>query len=111
MPLSPPKQIVVPVSAFKILSGTPKEISKTADSGKSITNAFCTDCGSTLFRFGDSFGGRDGMRIIKAGVLDDVNVINSIKPGSELFAPERIEWVSKVEGSSDVNAVSIWTPS
>ena len=38
------------------------------------------------------------MRIIKAGVLDDVNVINSTVPQSELFAPERISWVKPVAG-------------
>lgn len=39
------------------------------------------------------------MRIIKAGTLDDVNVINSIKPGAELYAPERITWVSEIQGA------------
>ena len=28
------------------------------------------------------------------GVLDDLNVINSIKPGAELYAPERVKWIS-----------------
>jgi hypothetical protein len=97
-----PEQIVVPKEAFNIKSGsTLKEISKTADSGKSITSAFCTDCGTTVFRYGDSFGGPDGMRIIKAGVLDDVDVLNNTKPGAELYASERISWVQKVGGSED----------
>ena len=42
--------IVVPVAQFKLVSGTPKEISKTADSGKKINSAFCGDCGTTMFR-------------------------------------------------------------
>ncbi|RVX69162.1 hypothetical protein B0A52_07138 [Exophiala mesophila] len=95
--------IVVPSANFSITSGKPKEISKTADSGKSITSGFCPDCGTTLFRYGDSFGGVDGMRIIKAGILDDVNVINSIKPGAELFSNERVSWVSALEGAGQVN--------
>lgn len=53
------------------MAGSPKTISKTADSGKEITSEFCGDCGTTLFRWGDAFGGKDGMRIIKAGILDD----------------------------------------
>lgn len=52
----------------------------------------------TLSRYGDTFGGIDGMRIIKAGILDDVNIINATKPGAELFAPERISWVQQVAG-------------
>ena len=38
------------------------------------------------------------MRIIKAGILDDVNILNNTKPGAELFAPERIAWVDAVVG-------------
>jgi hypothetical protein len=38
------------------------------------------------------------MRIIKAGILDDVNILNNSKPGAELFAPERIAWVDAVVG-------------
>lgn len=102
--------------------GTPKEITKTADSGKSITSCFCGDCGrrpvvhnclaptntnagTTIFRYGDSFGGKDGARIIKTGVLDDVNIINSKVPTTELFAPERIKWVQATEGAQQVDAM------
>lgn len=61
--------------------------------------------GTTLYRYGDSFGGIDGMRIIKAGVLDDINVINSIKPSTELFAPERVSWVNEIDGANQVPAM------
>jgi hypothetical protein len=61
--------------------------------------------GTTLFRYGDSFGGPDGMRIIKAGILDDVNIINSTKPGAELFAPDRVKWVSALEGAGQIEAM------
>lgn len=39
------------------------------------------------------------MRVIKAGILDDIDVINNTKPGAELFAPERIEWVVPLDGA------------
>lgn len=97
--------IVVPSQQFKVLKGTPKEISKTADSGKQITSCFCGDCGTTLYRYGDTFGGIDGMRIIKAGILDDVSVINGIVPGAELFVPERIKWVSGLPDAKQVDAM------
>lgn len=42
------------------------------------------------------------MRIIKAGILDDVDVINSIKPGAELYAPERVSWVAEVNGANQL---------
>lgn len=114
---------MVPSENFKILSGTPKEITKTADSGKPITSKFtpgmvrscglihhlpgnfCPDCGTTLFRYGDAFGGKDGMRIIKAGILDDLSVINSIIPGAELFAPERVKWVKEIDEAKQLPAM------
>ena len=45
------------------------------------------------------------MRIIKAGILDDVNVINSLKPGAELYAPERVKWVQALDGAGQVDAM------
>jgi len=96
---------IVPSSNFKVTQGTPKEISKTADTGKEITSCFCPDCGTTLFRWGETFGGKDGMRIIKAGVLDDVNIINNTKPGAELFAPERVKWVPALDGAGQLDAM------
>lgn len=45
------------------------------------------------------------MRVIKAGILDDVNVINSLKPGAELYAPERVKWVSELQGANQVDAM------
>lgn len=61
--------------------------------------------GTTLYRYGDSFGGKDGMRIVKAGILDDVNLINNAKPSAELFAPERIKWVAPIDGAGQVEAM------
>ena len=95
--------IIVPGENFKLVSGTPKRFSKTADSGKTITSHFCPDCGTTLFRDGETF---KEAKVIKAGVLDDVNVVNNTKPMAELYAPERIKWVAAVHESKQVPAMS-----
>lgn len=79
--------------------GTPKEYTKKADSGNEITSYFCGDCGSTLFRGGPTFAGK---RVVKVGTLDDDNKFDIGKPGAELFAPARVAWVGKVEGTHDV---------
>ncbi|KAJ9642248.1 hypothetical protein, variant [Exophiala oligosperma] len=94
--------IVVPSEQVKITKGAPKEISTTANSGKRMTNCFCPDCGTTLFRYGDTFGGRDGLLVLKAGIMDDADVINNTKPGAELFAPRRIDWVEGIGGAAQV---------
>ena len=45
------------------------------------------------------------MRVLKVGVLDDADLISNTKPGAELFAPERIKWVTQMEGASQIDAM------
>lgn len=45
------------------------------------------------------------MRVIKTGVLDDVNIINNTKPKAELYAPERISWIPPTDGANQVEAM------
>ena len=85
------------------MSGTPKQISKTADGGNKITSNFCGDCGTTLYREGATFG---DSKVLKVGVLDDVNILNSHQPQAELYAPERISWVSKIDGAGQMTGMS-----
>jgi hypothetical protein len=79
--------------------GKPKEITKTADSGKKITSYFCPDCGTTLYRTGESF---PGQVIIKAGVLDDVNWPSENLPKGELFARNRLAWLPEIKGAAQM---------
>jgi len=84
-------------------TGKPKEISKTADTGKKITSHFCPDCGTTLFRTGESFPG--GV-ILKAGVLDDSDHPDDNVPKGELFVDHRVKWVPPLEGAQQVPGMS-----
>ncbi|KAI1410521.1 Mss4-like protein [Hypoxylon sp. FL1857] len=88
--------IVVPGPGFKLLSGSPKTISKIADSGNEITSHFCGDCGTTLWRDGPSFGEN---KVIKVGVLDDIKALDEAKPLGELFTEFRVSWVPEVPGA------------
>ncbi|KAI0184937.1 Mss4-like protein [Xylaria flabelliformis] len=85
--------LLVAGPSFKLTSGTPKSIGKTADSGREIVSHFCGDCGSTLWRDGASFGDK---KIIKAGTLDDVDALDKAHPGVELFSEHRVSWVSPI---------------
>jgi hypothetical protein len=91
----------VPEDGFKLTSGTPKTISKTADGGNKITSHFCGDCGSTLYRDGASF---PGLKIVKAGTVDG-DVLTEAKPGVELFASHRIGWVPEMDGAAQKNTM------
>ncbi|KAK4540369.1 hypothetical protein LTR36_009226 [Oleoguttula mirabilis] len=94
--------IIVPGDGFEVTSGSPKTYAKKADTGNTITSHFCGDCGSTLWRDGETFGPN---KVIKVGVMDDVNAFASAKPGIELYAPERVGWVSSVSGADQLKAM------
>ncbi|OAL53671.1 hypothetical protein IQ07DRAFT_315994 [Pyrenochaeta sp. DS3sAY3a] len=95
--------IVAPSDGFKVTEGTPKSIDKTADTGKTISSKFCGDCGSTMWRDGDSFPGKV---IVKAGTLDEPEILNESKIGAELFAPTRPKWMSAQEGAAQMKNMS-----
>ena len=81
--------------------GTPKQWTKTADSGKPITSHLCGECGSTLFRTSPTFG---DAKVVKVGVLDG-NALEDAAPAIELFAKDRVSWVSAVGGAGQKTAM------
>lgn len=83
-------------------TGTPKEISKIADTGKKITSHFCPHCGTTLFRTSESFPGK---HLIKVGIFDDPEWPNKHVPTGELFAPERLTWIPPIKGAAQMDAM------
>jgi hypothetical protein len=92
----------VPGARFAVTAGAPRAVAKTADSGRVVTSHFCGDCGSTLWRDGDSFG---DFKVIKAGVMDDVAAVDAARPAVELFIARRAGWVPAVEGAEQREAM------
>jgi hypothetical protein len=94
---------VVPHDAFKVTSGSPKVFSKTADSGATIDSFICGDCGSMMWRETETY---KGMKVVKAGTLDDgMAIIGSEAPKAEIFTRSRVEWVPVVNGAGQsINA-------
>jgi hypothetical protein len=90
--------LLIPSADLKVLSGTPKEITITADSGKSTTNCFCPYCGTTMYRYGDAFGGKHGARVVQAGILDELNVIDKTELVNVSFVGMRVQYVRPLDG-------------
>ncbi|KAF2758522.1 hypothetical protein EJ05DRAFT_475824 [Pseudovirgaria hyperparasitica] len=88
--------IIVPGEGFKLISGTPKTKTVTADSGASPKNYLCGDCGTTLWRETATFG---DAKVLKIGTLDDPNGLNNYKPAVELYTKHRVEWLPPIEGA------------
>ncbi|KAJ5386804.1 hypothetical protein N7509_009345 [Penicillium cosmopolitanum] len=98
---SPYSYNVIVRTAELHVSGSPKEVPKTADSGNDIRNYFCPDCGTPLFgRKINSAGEPDETTVVRAGILDDAEKLNEQKPQVEIYTDTRLEWISPIEGAS-----------
>ncbi|TVY46861.1 hypothetical protein LOCC1_G002786 [Lachnellula occidentalis] len=81
---------------LKVLSGELKTWSKVANSGNTITNHVCGECGSLLYRSSDGY---PGTIVIKAGCIDGKDAAKEYVPQVELFTRSRVPWVPAIEGA------------
>lgn len=78
-------------------SGSPKIFTKTADSGENINSFICGNCGSMMWRETPTYA---GMKVVKAGTLDDgTAIIGAEPPQGEIFTRSRVEWVPAVDSA------------
>lgn len=76
------------------------ENTTTIASGNKMTNHFCSNCGSLLFRASSGFPGKAIMRL---GTVDDFNLVESkLKPDVEQFTKDRVAWLGPVKGARQV---------
>jgi len=108
------------------VTGEPKEIAKTADSGNAVKNYFCPDCGeffnsSLLYAslltihslagtplFGGSVGADGELRgtlVIRAGIFEDESLLSKCRPVVEIFTSQRLEWITPVEGCKQIDGM------
>ena len=82
--------IIVPITGWKLLSGSPKFYEKRADSGNTVTRSFCGDCGSPLF--------------VKEVAIPDIVTINvgSLDDPSR-YSPTGDWWVSSAQPWDHMN--------
>ncbi|KAI9934615.1 hypothetical protein ASPWEDRAFT_646822 [Aspergillus wentii DTO 134E9] len=86
------------------ISGSPKEVAKTADSGNDLRNYFCPDCGTPLYgRKMKANGEPDEITIVRAGIFDDVHL--NEKPQAEIYTDRRLKWVDPIEGAGQYSGM------
>jgi len=73
-------------AALRILSGSVKDYTKTADSGNTITRQFCPECGSPLFTREPAY---PHLVWVKAGSLDNPELI---KPTHQIWTERSVPW-------------------
>ena len=71
-------------------------MTKTIASGNSMTNHFCSICGSLMYRVSSGFPGKTIMRI---GQVDDFHLHETtLMPWIEQFTKDRVAWVKEMKG-------------
>jgi len=71
--------------------------------GNEMTNYFCSNCGTLLYRIGDGF---PGQAILRLGTVDDLNLVDTkLRPQVEIFTKDRVSWFTGVEGVPKVDAM------
>jgi hypothetical protein len=75
-------------SKFRIVAGTPKAFTKSADSGRPVTRFFCPDCGSPIYTQPPL---HPETVFIKAGSLDDPTLA---VPDRQAWTVSRVSWAS-----------------
>ena len=65
-------------------------------SGNTMTNNFCSICGSLMYRISSGFPGK---AILRLGQVDDFELHETkLKPRIEQFTKDRVGWLKEVEG-------------
>jgi len=65
-----------------------------------MTNYFCSTCGTLMYRVGSAF---PGMSILRIGTVDDFNLAETkLKPTVEQFIEDRVAWWHGMEGVKQV---------
>jgi hypothetical protein len=69
---------------------------RTIASHNTMTNSFCSTCGTLMYRVSSGFPGRSFLRI---GTVDDFSLHETkLRPQVELFVERRVSWYHGGEG-------------
>lgn len=69
---------------------------KTIETGNTMSNYFCSVCGTLMYRVSSGF---PGMSITRIGTVDDFSLHDTkLKPRIEQFCKDRVSWFKGGEG-------------
>lgn len=83
--------VIVPQDKLNITSGkdTLKDWKRSGDSGKEVTNSFCSTCGNLLFV---KPAAMEGVVIVKYGMIDEADVLDKMAPQQEIYCKNLLGW-------------------
>lgn len=70
--------------------------SKTIGTGNTMTNSFCSTCGTLMSRVSS---GLPGHSVLRLGTVDDFSLHeNELKPQVEQYVERRVNWLEGIKG-------------
>ncbi|KWU42212.1 DUF636 domain protein [Rhodotorula sp. JG-1b] len=84
----------VPLAAFHLTRGTPKQHTADNGSGSLLHRQFCATCGSPIAEWGAA--AQDSARYIFYGTFDKVGEQKALDPKGEFFTSRRVQWLVPV---------------
>lgn len=80
--------------------------SRTIAAGNTMTNYFCSTCGTLMCRI---TSGYPGISVLRIGIVDDFNLHKTkLKPQVEQFVESRVGWLHGLDGIKQVEGMA-WT--
>ncbi|WWC66339.1 uncharacterized protein I206_100240 [Kwoniella pini CBS 10737] len=80
--------------------------SKTILEKNSMSNFFCSNCGTLLNRISS---GTPNLNYIRVGSVDDLNLHdNLLKPQVEQFIDSKVKWLEPIEGVEQAHGMEYW---
>lgn len=68
--------------------------------GETMSNYFCSVCGTLMYRIGSAF---PGLLIMRIGTVDDFNLHETkLKPELEQYTKDRVSWLHGAEGVKQI---------
>ena len=92
--------LIIPKTAFELLSGELKTFSRTSDAGRPVKCAFCSDCGTRIYHEPSVMP--DTLNI-KPGTLDNRS---SLTPALHLWTDSKQPWVPISQRPHAANSTS-----
>ena len=77
---------------FRLLRGTPKSYTKTAESGNQRAQAFCAECGTGLWANSPDNSGPYGLRV------GTIAQRASLRPAQQIWCKSELPWTADVTG-------------
>ncbi|KAI5267424.1 hypothetical protein E4T47_08048 [Aureobasidium subglaciale] len=93
------------VGSINAVTGTPKEITKIAESNNTVANYFCPDCGTPLYGGSLSPDGKLDAIMLRAGIFEDQEIIHNQLPVIGIYTSRRLRWIEPLPHCQQLEAM------